>query len=211
MNLMEMTWEEAKGKKTMVIPLGSIEQHGPHLPLGTDTLIAEGVSKEIASRLGAVLGPSITPGVSREHMDFPGTVTLSEGTFVKELEETCTSLRNHGFTDIVLVNGHGGNRKALSKLRMAGVGVVDIISQIKGYDHAGVIETSLMLYLHPEDVRKGLIRKHDFSFPGRGEWRTIEHSKSGVIGDPTEATSEKGERYFKQITSGILEELGHER
>jgi creatinine amidohydrolase len=211
MKLLDMTWEEAKGKQSIVLPIGSIEQHGPHLPLGTDTLVAEAVSNEIAARLNAVVGPSIVPGVSKEHMDFPGTLTLSEETFVKKIEEVCKSLQSHGFTDVMLVNGHGGNKKALSKIELAGVMVVDIIPKIKGYDHAGCIETSLMLYLHPEKVRGSLIRKHDFKFPGKGEWRTIEHSKSGVLGDPTVATAIRGEEYFRKIVDGIMEEIGHGR
>lgn len=211
MKLMDFTWEEASGKRAVVIPVGSVEQHGPHLPLGTDALIAEGVSDYIAGRINAVVAPTIALGVSKEHMDFPGTLTLSEETFVKEIEEACGSLLKHGFREVILVNGHGGNRKALSLVKMKGVSILDIISQIKGYDHAGEVETSMMFYLHPEMVRRSLIGKHDFTFPGKGEWRTIEHSKSGVIGDPTKATAVKGRRYFRQITGRLLEELRHGR
>ncbi|MFH1125979.1 MAG: creatininase family protein [Candidatus Altiarchaeota archaeon] len=204
---MDSTWAEVKGKKRAVIPIGSIEQHGPHLPLSTDTLIAEDVSRELANNLNAVVAPTLTLGVSVEHMDFPGTISLTEECLIETIVEVCISLKAHGFREIILVNGHGGNSKAISKLKIAGVSYIDVVRQIKGYDHAGEIETSLMLYLHPEKVRKKKIRKHRFIFPGKVEWRTIDYSKSGVLGDPTKATAEKGKKYFNQIISGIMEEL----
>lgn len=210
MKLMDMTWGEVKGKERVIVPIGSIEQHGPHLPLNTDTLIAEGVSKEIASRLNAVIAPAVIPGVSVEHMDFPGTLSLSREVFIKKIKEICSSLSRHGFKEIILINGHGGNRKALKSLKMTKVKYLDIVKQIKGYDHAGEIETSLMLYLHPEKVRNSKIRKQDFKFPGKDKWRMLDYSKSGVLGDPTKATAEKGKRYFHQVASGLMKELKNE-
>ncbi|MDD5111151.1 MAG: creatininase family protein [Candidatus Altiarchaeota archaeon] len=209
MKLADMTWEEAKGIRTAIVPVGSIEQHGPHLPLSTDSLIVESVSEFLSQKLKAVITPVIAPGVSFEHLDFHGTLTLKEETLLDEISEVCSSLRKHGVEDILVVNGHGGNRNALLRLKIPGVKYLDIIRQIPGYDHAGEIETSLMLYIHPEKVRKHAIRKHEFRFPGKGPWRTIEHSKSGVLGDPTLATAEKGKAYFERITSGIISELGH--
>jgi creatinine amidohydrolase/Fe(II)-dependent formamide hydrolase-like protein len=209
MKLSDMTWEEAKEIRIAIIPVGSIEQHGPHLPLNTDALIAEAVSDWLSKRLKAVTTPVIAPGVSFEHLDFPGTLTLKEETLLDEISEVCASLRKHGVEDILVVNGHGGNCKALERLRTPGVRYLDIIRQIPGYDHAGEIETSIMLHIHPEKVRNELIKKHEFRFPGKGQWRTIEHSKSGVLGDPTQATAGKGKSYFERITTGILRELGH--
>jgi len=210
MKLNEMTWEEVKGRETAVIPVGSIEQHGPHLPLETDSLIAEAVSRKIASKINAVVVPSVRYGVSIEHMDFPGTISLSKEIFAGKISDICSSLLKHGFKKIILVNGHGGNSKTLEALKLRNVKYVDIIKQIKGYDHAGEIETSLMFFLYPEKVRTGRIKKQEFKFPGKGEWRTIEHSKSGVLGDPTKATAEKGQKYFEQIVSGLLNELKNE-
>lgn len=210
MKLMDMTWQEVKGKERVIVPIGSIEQHGPHLPLNTDTLIAEGVSKEIASRLNAVIAPAVMPGVSVEHMDFPGTLSLSREVFIKKIKDICSSLGRHGFKEIILINGHGGNRKALKSLKITKVKYLDIVRQIKGYDHAGEIETSLMLYLHPKKVRNSKIRRHDFKFPGKDKWRMLEYSKSGVLGDPTQATAEKGKRYFHQVASGLMKELKNE-
>jgi len=207
MKLMDMTWKEAKGKKTVVIPVGSIEQHGPHLPLSTDALITEAVAGEIARQLKAVLAPTMIPGVSFEHMDFPGTLSLSKEVFIEKLIEVCVSFKRHGFKKIVIVNGHGGNKSALEAMVIAGMKYVDIVKQIKGYDHAGEIETSLMLYLHPEKVRVKEVRKQKFTFPGRKEWRMTDYSASGVLGNPTKATAGKGKHYFQKITSGIMKEL----
>jgi creatinine amidohydrolase len=210
MKLSEMTWEEVKGRETAVIPVGSVEQHGPHLPLETDTLIAEAVSRKIASKINAVVISSIRYGVSAEHMDFPGTISLTKEIFAGKVTDICNSLLKHGFKKIILVNGHGGNSRTLGSLKLRNVVYVNIIKQIKGYDHAGEIETSLMFFLHPEKIRSGKIKKHDFKFPGKGEWRTIDYSKSGVLGDPTKATAEKGQKYFEQIVSGLLNELKDE-
>jgi creatinine amidohydrolase/Fe(II)-dependent formamide hydrolase-like protein len=207
MKLLDMTWKEVLGRKTVVIPVGSIEQHGPHLPLSTDALIAKAVAGEVALKLRAVLAPAVIPGVSIEHMDFLGTITVSKEVFIENLMEICVCFKHHGFKKIIVVNGHGGNQSALEAITIAGMKYVDIVRQIKGYDHAGAIETSLMLYLHPEKVRKDRIRKQKFIYPGKKEWRTIDYSKSGVLGDPTQATPEKGEKYFKQIVSGIMKEL----
>jgi len=211
MKLMDMTWGDVKPGGTAVVPIGSVEQHGPHMPLGADTFIAEAVSNEIASKLNAVVAPSVAPGVSSEHMDFPGTLSLSQKSFKNQLTDVCRSLRKSGFRRIILVNGHGGNRRALSSIRLRGVRHLDIVGQIKGYDHAGEIETSLMLCLHPDKVRVKKIRMHDFRFPGKKSWRTIDYSKSGVLGDPTKASKQKGRAYFRQIVSQLMGELKNER
>ena len=207
MKLMEMTWRELEGKTKAVIPVGSIEQHGPHLPLSTDAFIARAVSLEIARKIGGVLAPPMVTGVSQEHMDFPGTISLTPEVFLGKIRDVCNSLLKHGFKEIILINGHGGNRKALESLKMKNVRYVDIIGKIKNYDHAGEIETSLMLHIHPELVRKKLIKKHEFTFPGKKQWKTIDYSKSGVLGDPTKASPEKGKAYFKRIVSAIMTEL----
>lgn len=113
--LEEMTWMEVEaarreGFDTVIVPTGSVEQHGPHLPLLTDTLIADRVAELTARKLGRTLvAPVIRPGLSSHHMMFPGSFTLSPETFRRVLEEYCLSLATHGFRTFVLTSGHGGN------------------------------------------------------------------------------------------------------
>jgi creatinine amidohydrolase len=111
--LTEMTWSEVKDalKKTdtVLIPVGSTEQHGPHLPLGTDTLIACKITEEVAKEVNAVVAPPIAIGFSTEHLDFPGTITMIPKTLMSLIRDTCRSLISHGFKKIIIVNGHGGN------------------------------------------------------------------------------------------------------
>jgi len=215
MNLIDKSWTEIGEIKTdrVIIPVGSIEQHGPHLPLGTDTLIAEAVSKKISEKTNAVVAPTISIGISDEHMDFRGTMTLSKETFKSVIKDICKSLAQHGFKEKYIINGHGGNRKALRELvsEEKNVHFLDIINKIEKYDHAGEIETSLMLYLYPEKVRVKKITEFKYEFPKKRGWRMIEHSKSGVLGDANKATKEKGEKYFEQIIEGILDEIKNEQ
>ena len=128
--LEEMSWPEvaklAKQKKTVLIPVGSIEQHGPHLPLNCDLTAAWEVSLRVARKIGAVVAPPIIPGVSTHHMPFPGTITLSPSTFIKVVKEYCASISRHGFKELVLVNGHGGNSASLTITRR----IVAIVSNL---------------------------------------------------------------------------------
>jgi creatinine amidohydrolase len=111
----EMTWREIEaalqeGVQTVIIPTASVEQHGPHLPLLTDTLIGERISALIANKLGKTLvAPIIRPGLSSHHMGFPGSFTATPATFRSEIEEECLCLMRHGFLDLIIISTHGGN------------------------------------------------------------------------------------------------------
>ncbi len=112
-DLARMTSPEARAaierSGIVVLPIGSIEQHGPHLPNGTDTMAAELVAKEVADRLGAVYAPFCPYGVTPIHAGHPGSVTLRRSTFEALLEDVCTELISGGATTVVLVNWHEGN------------------------------------------------------------------------------------------------------
>ncbi|MFH1055441.1 MAG: creatininase family protein [Candidatus Altiarchaeota archaeon] len=191
----------------VVIPVGSFEQHGPHLPLSTDTLISEAVAAAVAKKLKAYVGPTIQFGVSPEHMNFPGTITLAASTFKNVVSELVGSLRRHGFSEIMLVNGHGGNNKPLGELACE-VKVVNLTSLIKPYDHAGEVETSLMMHLHPKLVVKDSICEQQFTWPGKMEWAdTKEFSESGVLGHPHKASKKKGKAIFDELVEKTLKEL----
>jgi creatinine amidohydrolase len=120
--LERMTWQEIRaaldeGYTTAVLFTGSIEQHGPHLPLATDTLLGYALGERVARKMGkALLAPVIRPGISEHHMAFAGTLTISPETFQATVRETVHSLARHGFTRIAVTWSHGGNAGALTAL-----------------------------------------------------------------------------------------------
>ncbi len=179
----EMTWLEIKqavasGKETAILVAASIEQHGPHLPTATDTIIGYALAEAVAKKLGsALVAPVIRPALSFHHIDFPGTITLRMQTFVKVLEECCVSLKAHGFKNIVLFVSHGGNSDALKaftpsiaqkigpEIQLLFVYSLEKnisamqeflaqkgITPAKAGVHSGFSETSLMLMLRPDLV-----------------------------------------------------------
>jgi creatinine amidohydrolase len=172
--LPEMTWPEVgetlKETNVAIIPVGSCEQHGEHLPLGTDHLLAFTMARTIAEEAGAVVAPILWVGYSEQHMGFPGTVTLTTDTLVQVLIEACRSLSKHGFKKILLLNAHGGNDVAcnfaaqkvnmeLSDTAVVLFGVSDLLKYLPGAFqimdlHAGIEETAMMLALKPEVIVK---------------------------------------------------------
>lgn len=160
-----------------VVPIGSVEQHGHHLPLGTDAFAAEAVARGAASRWTGerplLLSPTLWTGLSPHHMGLAGSITLRTSTFVDLVEDVCSSLLHHGVRRIVLLNGHGGNAAALGVLlarlgeqglpveRVVVVTYWDLVahrtsefreSRHGGTGHAGEFETSLMLATHDQLV-----------------------------------------------------------
>jgi creatinine amidohydrolase/Fe(II)-dependent formamide hydrolase-like protein len=173
-----MTWQEVatsirQGTRVVIIPVASTEQHGPHLPLLTDSLMVESVAHTAAEQAGGVLvAPLIPYGTSDNHLDFPGTASLRLDTLRAVLVDVGRSLAGHGFDVVVFLNGHGGNSQALRAaaydLRQTTgkvIAAIDWFAFIKdGYRHmeskymwhADESETSLMLHMHPSHVRMGL-------------------------------------------------------
>lgn len=186
-----------KARLTLV-PVGSFEQHGPHLPFETDTIIAEAVARDVALKIGATVGAVLPVGLSPEHMDFPGTKTLTAEEFKKKVKEAAGD-------DVVFINGHGGNNKCLREL---GVRHINLTTLFKPYDHAGEIETSLIMHLRPELVKRDKISRHEFRWPDKGGWRMKDYSPSGVLGDPTKASALKGERLLQKLVDAALHSIG---
>jgi creatinine amidohydrolase/Fe(II)-dependent formamide hydrolase-like protein len=182
----ELAWpdvEEFLSKHNVaIIPVGSCEQHGPHLPLDTDAYDALWLSLKAADKAGcALVAPPIYYGVSMHHMDFSGTVTLYPDTLEALAYEVAISLVKHGFRKIVFENGHGGNTQALEsaaqriKIDTGAFTVVDTVSLIPDYiekhietpydAHAGEFETSTSLANREEHVRIDRIKKPQLNFP----------------------------------------------
>ncbi|MFC7157012.1 creatininase family protein [Halomarina halobia] len=165
--------DAAIGGGVAIVPTGSLEQHGAHLPVGTDSLLAEAVSlgaADVATDRGVdtVVFPAIWTGFSPHHVPLGATVTISKETLLALLDDVCESIIRMGFRNVLLVNGHGGNRPAVSlaagdlgtRQDEADVGglsyntlAADLFSELREGDsgsayHAGEFETALMLYLH---------------------------------------------------------------
>jgi mycofactocin precursor peptide peptidase len=212
--LADATWQETAGDgRLLVVPVGSLEQHGPHLPLDTDTRVAVALAQSLANRRRDVLvAPPVAYGASGEHEGFPGTVSVGrEGLalFLLELVRSASAT----YQRILLLNGHGGNACPLSstseRARYEGRDVRVWTPQIPGGDlHAGRVETSLLLALHPSAVRTDLIeagttaRAEDI-WPRMRATGVRAVSANGILGDPTGACAEEG----RILQAGLVDEL----
>ena len=223
----------------VVVPVGATEQHGPHLPVGTDTLIGSQIARQVCERVRdkivAIYLPVVWTGYSPLHVDFGGTITLEAETFLRLICDICRSIWSQGFRRILLLNSHGKNRYLLSAAvgelsYRHGVSVVQMnywnliaeylrewrASKLGGINHAGEMETSLMLHLHSDWVRmEDAIEEiptptspyltYDLAVPRAitVERKVAELSDSGIIGDPTVATDARGQELFEHIVQDI--------
>ncbi len=242
-NLGELTWPEAKERFELVdialLPVGAIEQHGPHLPLDTDAFDAAYLAKEVAagcSQPRPVVLPLIPYGVSYHHADFKGTISVSPDTLARLVHDVGMSAAQNGVKKLVVVNGHGGNVPALhfaaqtinrdarifTCVESGETSDADVYAMAETPNdvHAGEIETSTVLALRPDAVRLGKRRKFvpkfsshylDFTSKRSVSWyaRTARLSPSGVLGDPTKASREKGERMWAVMIKNLVELVEH--
>jgi creatinine amidohydrolase len=235
----ELTWPEveariAAGQHTVVVPLGAIEQHGPHLPLHVDTLVADALGERFCARVPESLqAPTIGFGCSEEHMAFPGTLSLSSDTLQAVLSDVLSSLARHGFRHLVVFSAHGGNdgllaeaeRELKTRAAPAVLTIVQGIGRIgrlwqeasarEGIDaasaghHAGEFETSIMAALRPCAVRFSEMRPGVAA--GAENPQTLfypslrANAPSGVVGDPTRSSAERAERYLDAWVDLLVE------
>jgi creatinine amidohydrolase len=228
----EMSWVDIqkaldRGSSTVVFAVGSNEQHGPHLPTSTDSLIGEALANKVAGKLGnALQAPSINVGCSEHHMALPGTISLKPETLKDLIRDYCVSLAKHGFKNIIILPSHGGNfdavREVVNELNQSleevnVVAYTDLkgllrflaefsskhgISANESGGHAGESETSMVLA-----IRKDLV---DMEHAEEGFMGSVEDkidlvwsqgikalAKNGVIGDPRKAEVGKGEEYLE--------------
>lgn len=200
-------WTDVEPKRwTVAVPVGSLEQHGPHLPLDTDTRIATAVAEALPDVLVA---PPLAYGASGEHEDFPGTVSIGTEALRTVFVEYGRSICRWA-SRVLFVNGHGGNAYALAEavslLRYEGRDVAWLPCAVPGADaHAGVTETSLMLHLFPNavDMASAVAGNTDpisTLMPQLREAGMVSVSANGVLGDPTTATAAQGARLFAHLT-----------
>jgi creatinine amidohydrolase len=242
-SLEEMPWPEVEaalenGTQTVIVAVGSIEQHGPHLPLNMDTLDGDELSRRIARELGdALAAPTIRPGCSGHHMAFPGTITVPPETLMDVIRSYCRSLDEHGFEHIVLVPTHGGNFGPVTtvapdiarELDATVIPLADLDEHMQllndglseagiGYDqdviHAGAAETAIVLAIDEDLVRTENIEpglEGEIS-PARllseGFKSITEH---GVLGDPSKATAEAGEVIIQNVVETYVTHIETER
>jgi creatinine amidohydrolase len=225
-------WPSIPAGCLLAVPVGSCEQHGPHLPLGTDTRIAEALASAAATRrTGVLCAPPITVGASGEHRGFPGTLSIGTRATTDLAVELARSAlpdppaqvdrtaptATDGFSGVLFVNAHGGNAEALSnaqaRLQAEGRRVVVWHARVEGGDpHAGHTETSLMLHLHREQVRMesaeagSTARSSEIAEVLRTDGlRAV--TPNGVLGDPRRATAGEGARLFDLLLESLLATL----
>jgi creatinine amidohydrolase len=225
------------GMRTVIIPVASIEQHGYHLAQLTDALLGTHAALALAERWpGTLVAPVIRPGLSAHHMDMPGSLTLRPETFRMMVEDIVACYIRHGFTWIILMAAHGGNIESLNQLAEAMdtqypqtwiialpevptntelemlTRELDLPQGVNG-GHADDRETSEMLFLAPQHVRMDKARP---GFTGQVtpdkrrelfEQGIMTLSETGVVGDPTQATAERGKWYIEKTTSRLEQAL----
>ena len=220
--LARTAWPEVPAGPLVLVPVGSTEQHGPHLPLDTDTVIARAVTHAAAAALRAgpaappLVAPALAYGASGEHADFPGTVSIGQQALRTVLVEMARSLALWAGR-VVFVNGHGGNLAALDTavalLRTEGHDAAWTGCEAPGGDaHAGRAETSLMLHLAPEEVRldravAGETRPLAALLPDLLARGVRAVSPCGVLGDPAGATAEEGHRTLDAMVSAVAHRI----
>jgi len=216
-----------------LVPLGSTEQHGPHLPESTDHVIAEELARETAAQTGYLCTPTVNVGVQRYPGQFPGTMWVSPDTFRDYVREITRNLTYHGIDRVVYVNAHGGNVDALREVAkdlhaaeecyalewMWDESIPDLVSELFEHNgpHGGPKETAMLRYLTDLVHADRLAEARDGGvcdiWNEEGTYRNgaatffdaRDNSDNGVFGDQTDATAEKGERLFEAATEQLCE------
>ncbi|NTF45478.1 creatininase family protein [Rhizobium rhizogenes] len=221
----KMLSESGPKRPVAILPVGAVEQHGPHLPLGVDIWLAHAVALAAAEGKETMrVCEPLAYGSSHHHRAFAGTMSLSPDTFIAVLVDLCTCLYEDGFLPVIL-NGHGGNRAAMqvaiTKLGQRGITsagftyfdlIADVANEVLpdaagGTGHACALETSLMMHVIPASVRESLIPEgttppswpdpHLFAGAAVTVWRPFETIRdNGVIGTPSQASRQAGETLF---------------
>lgn len=246
--LQDMTWEEVREQlqrdDVVIVPIGSTEQHGRHCPLGTDSMVAIALAEDAAKEADALVAPPIWFGWSAWHMEYAGSCTVRPEVLKEFVFDVVISLICHGFGRIIILNGHRmANLPILEPLAQrvkaltaAYVAVADphligrrIVTEIResepgGFGHADEMETSHMLYIHPElvDMTRAVknvraigqfytfhlpdpqVQMDSVYLPSTQEEFASRTEPSGVSGDPTLATRQKGERYHRAVVRNLV-------
>ncbi len=227
--LAELTWPEVAEYLTrdrrLIVPVGSCEQHGRHMPLGTDSLVAERLAYDLSAEFGVLVAPTLAYGVNVDtEQAYAGTSSLRRKTLHRVLNDLLSAWEGHGFDEFVLItaNFHDPHLDALTSVvtEHARVRVVDLqsvrigqfLDKQKGPEHAGEAETSVMFYLAPELVRREDIEDYLLDLKQirrylRGRMPQPPTGCEGAIGHPSAATAEKGEQIYRYVLDKIRARL----
>jgi creatinine amidohydrolase len=207
--------ERAAAGAVLVVPVGSTEQHGPHLPLATDADLAEALCAQLGARPGVVVAPLVPYGSSGEHEGFAGTISIGQEATELLLTELGRSA-TRTFARVLLVSTHGGNteavRRAVARLRSESRDVSAWLPRWSGDAHAGRAETSLQLALAPSTVRLDRAEAGNTTpilelMPALRAAAVHGVSPNGVLGDPAGASAEEGEAMFAALLADLATHL----
>ena len=208
-----------KKKQIAIIPIGSIEQHGPHLPISTDSDIVTEISFRLSEKINGLLLPTISYGISNEHFPF-FNLSIRKSTLSRVLEDLCESLIKNGISRILIINGHYGNLDSLKTFeRNNKRKKIKVFSYWKHmsreFDHAGNVETSIMLAIsknvNMKKAKKGFqtegMSKQEISKINRLAQKSFPKvTGNGVWGDPTKSSAKLGREIIKEVVDNLVKE-----
>ena len=208
-----------KKKQTAIIPVGSIEQHGPHLPISTDSDIVTEIAFRLSEKINGLLLPTISYGISDEHFPF-FNLSVKKSTLSKILEDLCESLIKNGISKILIINGHYGNLDSLKSFeRKNNRKKIKIFSYWKymsrEFDHAGNVETSIMLAISKNVNMKKASKGFDTKGMSKQEISKINKlaqksfpkvTGNGVWGDPTKSSARLGRKIIIEVVDNLTKE-----
>jgi creatinine amidohydrolase len=223
-NLEIEKWKK-KSDHVIIIPIGSLEQHGDHLPVSTDSIIIEHLTKKVSEKLQSLYLPTITFGISFEHAPL-FNISLSHQTYSNFISEICLSLVKYGMKNIILLNGHHGNMGCLYYISQdvydkipssnAKINFINYWSLMEDFDHAGEIETSLVLAINTKLVKMKMARANTKEITdSKIAYNSLTTNPrsfpkitgNGVWGDPTKASIIKGRSLLENLTQKIVETI----
>lgn len=221
-----LTWPEAgrvlAKDSRLLVAVGALEQHGPHLPLGTNTFLAEAVARRVSNELAILRAPTFSYGVTAGgRARFPGTTTLRRKTLHRAINELLASWEDHGVSEIVVITAHRWephldallmaltSRSLTTVVDLYAIEVADLLDAPAELEHAGELETSLLLHLAPERVRRDQMVDH---IPPAGSEEKLVRQRlpiappgsPGVVGRPTLGTAEKGRAVFERWVQALV-------
>lgn len=215
--------EIENNNRRIIIPLGAIEQHGSHLPITTDTIIAEYLANQIAKKISSYILPTIPYGVSYEHKPF-FNISIGNDLLSDLLSQICVSLAENGFNRVIILNGHHGNMGVLqyvpqkvvknnARVNVFGINYWHLIE--REFDHAGFVETSLMMAIQPklvqmEKSKKGYVdgkRLHATYTTFLNNPSSFKITKNGIWGDPTKASKKEGKKIISVTVNNLIRSI----
>ena len=207
-------------KQIAIIPVGSIEQHGPHLPISTDSDIVTEISLRFSKKIDGILLPTINYGISDEHFPF-FNLSVKKSTLSKMLDDICGSLIKNGISRILIINGHYGNLDSLKdferkKKKSRKIKVRSYWKYMdREFDHAGNVETSIMLAISKNvkmnNAKKGFqtdgMSKQEISKINRLAQKSFPKvTGNGVWGDPTKSSAKLGRKIINEVVNNLVKE-----